>query len=147
MMQKIEFFVNGTPKGQPRPRAFSRGGHARVYDPGTAEGWKSQIALAWRDYQQAHVGHMHSPIAGPLRLSLTFVLPRPKAHYKKTELRSDAPLWCEKKPDADNYAKAVMDACTELGVWGDDSQVCALNVKKIYGSPSGCEIQIGECAE
>jgi len=33
-------FARGAPKGQPRPRAFSREGKASVYDPGTAEGLK-----------------------------------------------------------------------------------------------------------
>ena len=38
MTTPISFTVLGDPKGQPRPKAFSRGGHAAVYDPGTAEG-------------------------------------------------------------------------------------------------------------
>ncbi len=38
--------VIGEPKGQPRGRAVSIAGHARVYDPKTAEGWKSLIAAA-----------------------------------------------------------------------------------------------------
>ena len=41
MMAPIEFFVEGDPKPQPRPRAFARkiGNKfmARVYDAGTAE--------------------------------------------------------------------------------------------------------------
>lgn len=45
----ITFFIHGDPKPQPRPRAFARrmGAKfvARVYDAGTAEGWKSQIAM------------------------------------------------------------------------------------------------------
>ncbi len=30
-------FIKGIPKGQPRVRAFVRGRHAGVYDPGTAD--------------------------------------------------------------------------------------------------------------
>jgi len=47
-MSQIHFFVSGDPKAQPRIRAFAINGHARVYDPGTAEGWKSLIAVAAR---------------------------------------------------------------------------------------------------
>ena len=45
--------VNGDPKPQPRPKAFKRGKHAAVYDPGTAEGWKGSIALAARELTPA----------------------------------------------------------------------------------------------
>ncbi|NCA12937.1 MAG: RusA family crossover junction endodeoxyribonuclease, partial [Proteobacteria bacterium] len=38
------------------------------------------------------------------------------------------------KPDADNCAKAVMDALTQLGAfWRDDAQVVELRVWKDYG--------------
>jgi len=43
MREKLSFFVAGIPKGQPRVKAFSRGKHAGVYDPGTSDGWKLLI--------------------------------------------------------------------------------------------------------
>ena len=69
-MTRIAFFAAGLPKGQPRPRAFSRGGHARVYDPGTAEGWKASVALAARDELPP------APLEGALSVSLRFYMPR-----------------------------------------------------------------------
>lgn len=33
-----------------------------------------------------------------------------------------------RKRDIDNYTKALLDAITHAGVWGDDSQVKALNI-------------------
>ena len=58
IMTPILFFVRGEPKGQPRPRSFAlrgKGGKPilsktgqpiiRVYESGTAEEWKSQVAL------------------------------------------------------------------------------------------------------
>ena len=36
-----------------------------------------------------------------------------------------------KKPDADNIAKVVSDALNGI-VYEDDSQICDLNVKKLY---------------
>lgn len=38
------------------------------------------------------------------------------------------------KPDADNLAKAVLDAMTRAGAWKDDSQVSSLRVMKYYGT-------------
>ena len=125
-MRAIEFMGEGTPKPQPRPRAFSRGGMVRVYDPGTAEGWKNSIAIAAKQHVPAE------PMEGALALGLDFIMPRPKAHYLKSGLRETAPYWHTKKPDADNLCKAVMDAMTTLGFWRDDSQVCDLKCRKIY---------------
>lgn len=140
----ISFFVPGHPKGQPRPRAFAkRYGStwtARVYDPGTAEGWKSCVALA-------ALPHLRGKLAGPLMVTLEFRLARPKAHLKSNGLlRPDAPAYHTSKPDADNLAKAVLDALTQLGAWPDDATIAELHVRKTYadGEP-GCQIGIGAC--
>lgn len=134
----IHIFAEGLPKGQPRPRAFSRGGMARVYDPGTAEGWKGCIALAVKPFLPP------APMAGPLFVELTFILPRPGAHFrgKAKALRDDAPTYHAGKPDIDNLAKAVLDALTTLRLWGDDTQVADLRITKAYGTRAGCEISV-----
>lgn len=143
MPSVISFEVQGDPKGQPRPRAFARkfangAVMARVYDPGTAEGWKAQIALAAKE----HVPF--PPLTGPVRLDIEFRFKRPKSHFLKTGLRSDAPFFHIGKPDRDNLEKAVMDALTTLGMWKDDGQVCVGEVKKIY---DGCVEMINERGE
>lgn len=134
----ITFFAQGEPKGQPR-RAFAHGGKARVYDPGTAEGWKSCVAVAAR-------GHLpEAPITGALSLQLSFHMPRPKSHHRKNgDLKLAAPDFHVGKPDADNLVKAVMDALSVLGMWVDDNQVCDLNITKRYALASrpGCRITI-----
>lgn len=122
----IEFYATGIPKGQPRPRAFSRGGHARVFSPGTAESWKSDIASAAREKLPAE------PLKGPISLDVTFYFPRPKSHYTKKGLRPDAPKWHTGKPDRDNLEKAVLDCLTTLRMWDDDAQVCTGCVRKVY---------------
>ena len=137
---RIEFNVFGLPKGQPRARAFAFGGKAgkkvsvRMYDPGTAEGWKSCVAIAARDHLPPE------PIAGPVALTLLFRFPRPKSHFTKKGLRPDAPIYVTSKPDADNAAKAVMDCLTQLGAWKDDAQIVALDVTKVYGDRPGCSV-------
>lgn len=134
------FFAAGIPKGQPRPRAFSRGGHARVYDPGTAEGWKSAIAVAAQANRLA--GQFQER---PLRVELRFTFARPKSHRRTCGLVKDgAPRFHTSKPDADNAAKAVLDALTQIGAWHDDAQVAELNVLKVYGETPGVLIVIEE---
>lgn len=128
-MNEISFWVPGEPKGQPRPRAFARkmGDKfvARVYDAGTAEGWKSQIAIAAKPHLKQ--------LEGALRLNLIFYFPRPKSHLRTNGQRKEtAPRSHVTKPDCDNLAKAVMDALSTLGAWHDDRQVTALSVQKHY---------------
>lgn len=138
----LSFFVPGEPKGQPRPKAFARKfgnkWSARVYDPGMAENWKSQIAIAAK-------GTFTEAITGPVRLELFFNMPRPKSHYRSNgELKATAPGWHIVKPDSDNLEKAAMDALTQIGVWLDDSQVCEKLTRKNYATrlETGCSIRI-----
>jgi Holliday junction resolvase RusA-like endonuclease len=110
-----------------------------MYDPGTAEAWKSDIA------GQTEVLH-NMQLDGALKVYLYFFMQRPKAHYKSdgATLKPSAPIDYTKKPDCDNLAKAVLDACTALGVWKDDSQVVILEIIKAWSSTtrSGCVLTI-----
>jgi len=133
--------IFGMPKAQPRPRAFARNGKARMYDPGTAEAWKSDIA--------GQTKKLHNmQLDGPLKVYLFFSFERPKSHFKTDgkSLKPNSPKrYFIKKPDADNLAKAVLDALTAMGVWKDDSQIVILDVTKAWcdidGRP-GCVLSI-----
>lgn len=123
------FRVHGTPKGQPRPRAFARGGQVRVYDPGTAEGWKSCIAEA------AKAKRPTTPLVGCVHVDIDWFFPRPKRLMRKAD--SDEPIGHDRKPDRDNLDKAVLDALTVLGFWHDDAQVSAGILRKWYCAKPG----------
>lgn len=147
MIEPISFFVAGEPKGQPRPRAFfnKHTGRASVFDAGTAEAWKGAVAAEGAKHRPG------MPLGGPVSLRIRFFMPRPKGHYiaNKPErgLRQNAPVRHVAKPDADNMAKAVMDALTQCGwYWMDDSQVAILTVAKNYSRNlgTGAEIEIAE---
>lgn len=136
MGHAISFFAAGEPKGQPRPRAVMRGNRAGMFDPGTADGFKAAVKLASRE-----VGIAGARIARPVALTVTLYFPRPAHHHragdKSRELKPTAPKRHTGKPDADNCAKAVMDALNDFQVWGDDSQVCDLRAAKFYADDSG----------
>jgi Holliday junction resolvase RusA-like endonuclease len=123
-----------------------RGGRAAVYDCGTAEGWKGQVAVACRELEGRC---LHQCLA----VSLTFYLARPKGHFRSNgQLKPNAPVFLhDKKPDVDNLAKAVLDALTGIRAWLDDAQVCELNVRRYYELPGeyvqGCLIRISELTE
>lgn len=129
----IRFWVDGIPKGQPRPRAFTRmiGGRAvaRVFNPAEAEGWKGLISLA------ARVHCPPSPLNVPLALSVAFYLPRPKSLMRRKDPDEAFPATC--KPDLDNALKAVMDCLTQLGFWRDDALVTDLVARKLLCAKNG----------
>ena len=131
-MTWLEFWVEGTPKAQPRVKAFARGKHAGVYTPDTADFWKAEVrraALAKCPTPE--------PLRGPLSVQLTFLMPRPKSR------KGD--VWHATKPDGDNLTKAVLDALTDAGIWGDDAQVARQLVQKLYATgtnDAGCAIII-----
>ena len=137
-MTPILIEVHGLPKGQPRPRAFARqmGSRvvARVYDAGTAEAWKSQIADAARSLVPLE------PIAGPLVLDVELWMPRPLGHFvaskRERGLKPGAPRFHESKPDCDNALKPIADALTVIRFWHDDAQVVSMRLVKLYEDPA-----------
>lgn len=133
-MTTISFTAYGIPKGQPRARAFARNGKVRMYDPGTAEGWKACVAAAAMPFVPKQ------PITEPVVLGLVFRMPRPKRLKSAPSLIPHLA-----KPDADNIAKAVMDCLTEIGMWVDDSLIYHLSVTKQYCEPDarpGCKVTL-----
>lgn len=123
--------VIGVPKGQPRARACRRGPHVRMYDPGTADDWKSLIAL---ELKRVIRGRRLPLFDGPVRVDLTLFFPRPKSHYRKAGLKPDAPVYCTAKPDRDNCDKAVLDIMTQCGVFRDDAVVVDGRITKLYAT-------------
>ena len=126
-----EFRVDGDPIAQPRPRARVAGKIAHVYSP------QSHPVYAWRAAIVA-AGERHKPAApleGPLRVSVRFYFKRPQRLLRKKDPVDR--IWHVAKPDGDNLAKAVLDALTDAGWWGDDCQVCLLAAEKFYVNKGG----------
>lgn len=102
-----------------------------MYTPGTASDYKDRIRAA-----ATAAGLRGKLLEGPIRVEITAYFQRPKGHFKSgknsSTLKNTAPAWHTSKPDRDNMEKAVLDALTSVGVWRDDSQVCAGEVQKRY---------------
>lgn len=75
-------------------------------------------------------------IAGPVRVKITFTLPRPKAHYRTGRnahlLRDNAPLYPASKPDIDKLLRSTLDAIVAAGVIADDAQIVDCEARKVY---------------
>jgi Holliday junction resolvase RusA-like endonuclease len=71
------------------------------------------------------------PAEGPLALSITFIMPRPK---NKVWKQKPMPRYCHtKKPDLDNLVKAVLDALNGLAS-RDDAQIHTLHISKVVAA-------------
>lgn len=77
-------------------------------------------------------------IDGPVSVSLRFAFARPRSHFgtgrNVSNLRSGAPAYPANRGsgDIDKLCRAVLDALTDAGVWGDDSQVVCLTAVKSW---------------
>jgi Holliday junction resolvase RusA-like endonuclease len=118
MKTVYSLFVNGIPKAQPRPRMTASG---HVYNPDSANAWKEIVRTAFAAFHKP-------PITNPIRLRVSFFLPRPRAMKKGTAVPH------VKKPDVDNLLKALMDAMTTAGVWKDDALVYVTEAGKWYAA-------------
>ena len=136
--EKHEIFIPGTPVAQPRHRVSARGGFARTYLPK-----KHPVHAYKRAVHEAAVAAGLPVFSGPVDVEIAAVFSMPKSWSKK---KRDA-LACDlhaQKPDADNVAKAILDALSAF--WRDDAQVAVLRVRKMWSVSwqAGTHIRIRE---
>ena len=130
-MNAWSFTVLHAPKAQPRTKATSFGGKARVWTPSTADGFKTATSLA----ALAAVDPGVTPIRDPVELAVAFYLPRPKRLCRKSDPRGA--IRCASKPDIDNLLKALLDALVNAGVLDDDAQLWCVSMLKFYAEIDG----------
>lgn len=117
----IQFTVYGTPIQKGSARAFYIEKLKRaVVTSDTRRGLK-EWDRSIRDAAQKYAGTL---MLGPVHVSLSFVMPRPKSLPKRAQHHT-------KKPDIDKLSRTVLDALTGI-IWKDDSQVITLTARKGY---------------
>jgi Holliday junction resolvase RusA-like endonuclease len=77
--------------------------------------------------------------AVPLVAFIEFYFKRPQSHYKKGQLKKDAPQFVTKTPDVDNCIKFVLDAL-QPRVISDDKIVT-----KVIAEKKWCDGASAEC--
>lgn len=125
-MDVVEFTVPGQPVGKGRPR-FSR--HGAIYTPDKTAKYERLV----RDY--GRLAMRNRPMfSGPIRLEVRAAFEPPPSWSRK---KADAHLWGPhtQLPDADNVAKAVMDALNGV-CYPDDRMIFELKSRKIWGEKS-----------
>ena len=141
----MRFVVNGRVAPQGSKRAFVQGGRAVVRESSKAVApWRSNVMTVVADAMTDQFGDVEPPWTGPLALTVTFYVQRPKSHFRANgELRPDAPCAPFGRPDLDKYLRSTMDGLTDGGIWKDDSQVVTIDAGKRYCNlerPTPCAV-------
>jgi crossover junction endodeoxyribonuclease RusA len=141
----IDLSVNGKPAPQGSKRHV---GNGRMVEMSKAVG-------PWREAVRAEVqlemwtqGRLGAPLEGPLAVTITFLLPRPRGHFgtgrNSACLKPSAPAYPTGTPDVDKLARSTLDGLVMGGAMRDDAQVVMLCAAKRYAedAPPGCYIRL-----
>lgn len=143
MSRKIEFFAPGAPVGKGRPRAARRGAGVVMFTPGRTADYEALVATT-AAATLAGDAPTHQLLDGPLEAVLEMRFPVPASWSKAKRARALAGVeWHTSKPDIDNVAKAVLDACNGV-VFRDDSQIVILTATKEFSETPGVRVVIRE---
>lgn len=124
-IERIEFIIDGEPRGKGRPR-FTKAG--RTYtDSKTAAYERTVRQSAW----VAMAKNKLPPTSANVFVEITAYHGIPKSWPNKKRALAVANVIKPKKPDIDNIIKAVLDGCNGV-VFLDDAQVHAVNARKQY---------------
>lgn len=120
--------INGMPQGKGRPRFTKQG---RTYTPQKTRRYEEAVrgAAMLAARAQGFVKHDDDTPLGAC-ISAWFPIPASWPKKKREAARSGA-LYPVVKPDADNIAKAVLDALNGIA-FHDDRQVVSCTVRKRY---------------
>lgn len=132
----IEFFEHCTPPrtAHHAKRIIRIGKHARLAD--TPE---LQVATSfWDGLMLPH--RPARPLEGPLFLVLEFTWPWNVGDSKR--LRATGRTWHDKKPDAENLCKTVVDALGRCAYFLNDSQIVEVVLRKYRGERPGVRVRL-----
>jgi Holliday junction resolvase RusA-like endonuclease len=142
-LRSFSFTVWDVPKPLGRPRFARTKTGVRTYTDRKDQNVRFNIRKEW-----LLLGH--SPLEGPLRLTMCAWLPMPKSVAKKLRATALPAV----RPDLDNYVKQVEDALQSYAYY-DDKQIVTIIARKRYvayedetvNSSPRWEIQLDEIQE
>jgi Holliday junction resolvase RusA-like endonuclease len=135
----IEFTVPGKPVPMARPRVTAHG----TYTPKRCRDYKTAVALAAKAAMISK-----KPLEGAVvcRIELYFDVPKSYTKGKRLAAQHNVIKPVGKNTgDADNHAKAILDALKGI-CWADDSQVTRLIVEKRF-TDTGDKAKVWICED
>ena len=132
-MKNYELTVLGAPVAFSRPRWNSK--TRKVFNENNYSVYKGKV--------RGHAARITSGLLdGPLEAEIDFYLPIPDSWTKKRKDNARSGLELPtKKPDVDNYAKSIFDACNEV-FYKDDSQIVRVTARKWYSDEPRIEFRV-----
>ncbi len=106
-----------------------KSGKAIIFSSKRKKGYQFLVQAAAARYRPSR------PITGPVKLDLTFILPRPKSLMRKSV--PDGWIPHPKRPDRDNLVKGTQDGLSAAGFWLDDAQIFDGRTTKYYAERGG----------
>ena len=120
---ELFFLVDGNPTPQGSKTAYVRGGRAVLVEANKKlPAWREAVTLAAR--LAMHNTEQVEPFDTPLRIAVTFFMPKPAK-----------PKWSifpASKPDLDKLIRGVLDSLTKAGTIKDDALVVEILAKKLW---------------
>lgn len=136
-MPDVLFVVPGLPRGKGRPRATRRGQGVRLYTDAKTANYEALVAAAAKAEMDGR-----DPTGHEVEVRIWVRMPIPKSKPKAwRKWAADDLVKPRTKPDLDNVAKAILDACNGI-TFVDDSQVTDLTVAKRYAAEPGVTVQM-----
>ena len=135
----MKLTLNIEPKPQSRPRFARRGNFTTTYEDKDMKSWRNQCRLLISNQ------YMGQPILeGALKARVRFYI-KPPQYISKVKRNQQALLDeiipVGKKPDIDNYEKALYDSMSGI-VFQDDGQIALHDVGKFYSLNPRIEVEI-----
>lgn len=135
----MKLVLNIEPKPQSRPRFARRGSFTTTYEDKTMKSWRECCRLLIANL------YMGQPILeGALRAKVRFFIKPPQyiSKVKKNQQALiDETIPVGKKPDVDNYEKALYDSMSGI-VFKDDGQIALHDVGKFYSLKPRIEVEV-----
>lgn len=134
MTFQVTFNVYGDVVPKARPR-FTRSGHA--YTPKRTSDYESEVA-AMAKRAMGGSPALETPVDA--FIYVTMAIP-PSWSKKRQEAALGQPH--TQRPDLDNQVKAITDAINGI-IYKDDSQICSLHCKKVWGTTGMVQVLVRE---
>lgn len=120
-MNKITFFVPGTPIPQGSKNAAVRNGKAYMWEANkNHKAWRDKVTAIAKEYEGSFTKEQ------PVELHVDFIFDRPRSVPPNKRPHMSV------KPDVSKLLRSVEDSITKANVWGDDARVVRLTGQKLY---------------
>lgn len=136
-MTAVRFVIPGAPVGKGRPKFARRGAFVTVYTPEKTASYENLVKVKAEEAMQGR-----ELFSGAVSVAIwIYVTPPASWSQEKQRAAIAGEIFPISKPDVDNVAKGILDACNKI-VWRDDMQSCDLMVWKRYATSARAHVSV-----